>query len=122
MDVNQKVGTVLIVDDDDQVRHTLRRLLTRQGIESILEASDGSEAIYVAAKCQPDVVVLDAAMPYMSGGLAAPFIRKQAPEAKIIAFSGQLETKPAWADAFLVKGAETLLEVLMEVMAEPVVS
>jgi two-component system KDP operon response regulator KdpE len=57
---------ILVVDDEEQVQRTLRRNLTARDYE-VLVASDGEEALDLAAEQEPDVVLLDLVMPRMDG-------------------------------------------------------
>jgi CheY-like chemotaxis protein len=57
---------VLVVDDYPDTRQSLRLLLRSWG-HSVHEAPDGAQALREAEVCHPDVVVLDIAMPGMSG-------------------------------------------------------
>ncbi len=60
--------TVLLADDHRIVREGLRRLLeSRQDISVIGEASDGEEAVQMAAEKHPDVILMDISMPRLSG-------------------------------------------------------
>ena len=52
------------------------------------EAADGNEAIVEAIRLQPDVILLDLAMPNRSGLEALPELRRVAPNAQIVVFSG----------------------------------
>lgn len=78
---------VLLVDDDADLRSMLRRLLSpRRRFEVVGEAGDGSEAIRLAAKLQPDITVLDLMMP-MSGEAALPHLLTAAPSCMVVVFS-----------------------------------
>ena len=80
---------VLIADDYMPFRVMLRSLLEAQaGVEVVAEAVDGQEAVELAHDLEPDVVMLDLAMPRMSGWEAIPLLRRVAPDAKIIVLSG----------------------------------
>jgi CheY-like chemotaxis protein len=59
--------TVLVVDDDDQVREITRLALEVLGGWTVVEASGGSEAVRLARAHQPTVVLLDVMMPDMDG-------------------------------------------------------
>ncbi len=60
--------TVLLADDQDLVRSGLRMLLDAESdIEVVAEARDGSEAVELATRVRPDVVVMDLRMPGMDG-------------------------------------------------------
>jgi two-component system, NarL family, response regulator NreC len=73
-----KKTRVVVADDHGVVRKGLRFLLASEpSIEVVGEASDGRQAIEIAQKANPDVVILDIAMPLMSGIDAANHITKQ---------------------------------------------
>ncbi len=57
---------VLVVDDEASIRHTLERMLKKEGLE-VLTASDGQEALDVFEASKPDLVLLDVKMPKMNG-------------------------------------------------------
>jgi len=58
---------VLVVDDQDLVRHGLRMILERGGVEVVGGAADGAQAVTAAAQLEPDVVLMDLRMPGMDG-------------------------------------------------------
>jgi YesN/AraC family two-component response regulator len=68
---------ILLVDDHKLLRDGLRNIIEqRSNMHIIGEASDGREAIKVASKLLPDVIVIDVAMPGMNGIEAAQQIHK----------------------------------------------
>lgn len=81
---------VLIVDDHAVVRQGLRSFLELQDDPSVLpievvgEAADGAEAVELAGRFQPDVVLLDLVMPVMDGIAAASKIVERCPRSRII--------------------------------------
>ena len=76
---------VLIADDHAIVRHGLSALLgTEKGISVVGQAKDGIEAVKLAKKLIPDVVVMDIVMPRMDGVEATKAIHEALPETKII--------------------------------------
>lgn len=58
--------TVLIVDDDEQIRRLVMRLLAHEGMRP-LEAAEGTTALAVMKREHPDLILLDVLMPGMSG-------------------------------------------------------
>ncbi|GAA1935107.1 response regulator transcription factor [Nocardioides marmoribigeumensis] len=58
---------VLVVDDQDLVRHGLRMILELGGVEVVGEAADGAAAVAAAEDLRPDVVLMDLRMPVMDG-------------------------------------------------------
>jgi CheY-like chemotaxis protein len=96
-------ATVLIVDDDEEIRHVLRLLFETEGMSVVGEASNGVEAVTFALQHQPDFVILDYRLPRLDGEGAAEILRAIAPTSRIVAFSALLDGKPEWADAYLNK-------------------
>ena len=78
---------ILIVDDYQAVRTTVRSLLKWHRFDVCGEAKDGKEAIQKVIELKPDVVVLDINMPEMNGIQAAYQIRQIAPSTKIVFFT-----------------------------------
>ena len=92
---------ILIVDDQEPVRRTLRSLLGQQQHWKIYEASDGQEAIEEIQRVKPDVTLLDIVMPFMSGIEAAYEMRRLVPDIKIILMSSHYTPEEAAALARL---------------------
>lgn len=79
---------ILIADDHELMRATLRTLInSHTGWQVCAEAKDGGEAVAQAKKLQPDLIVLDLAMPVMDGVQAAREIIRSRPEARVIMFT-----------------------------------
>jgi YesN/AraC family two-component response regulator len=100
---------VLVVDDQARARQSLRALLATWPLaEEVREAVNGSEAILLVEKCQPDLVLMDARMPEMDGLEATRMIKSRWPKVKIIMLSMYndfaQEALAAGADAFVGKG------------------
>ena len=88
-DPSARLIDVLICDDDEAIRRLLRAVVAqRPSMRVVGEAADGIHAITEAARLQPDVIVLDLAMPRRTGLDAIVELRQVAPQAKIIVFSG----------------------------------
>jgi DNA-binding NarL/FixJ family response regulator len=79
--------TVLLADDHPVFRQGLRALLERERFEIVAEAPDGLEAIALAERFQPTVVVIDLAMPALNGIDAAREIVRRVPRSKVILLS-----------------------------------
>lgn len=95
--------TVLIVDDDEEIRHVLRLLCETEGLDVVGEAANGVEAVPLALNHQPDFVILDFRLPRLDGEGASEILRAVVPGTRIVAFSAWLEEQPQWADAYLNK-------------------
>jgi DNA-binding NarL/FixJ family response regulator len=79
---------VLLADDQGIVRRGMRALLESEpGVEIVGEASDGQEALRLCETTEPDVVILDVAMPMLNGIDVAAQARKRRPDLRIIVLS-----------------------------------
>jgi DNA-binding NarL/FixJ family response regulator len=80
--------TVLLAEDHAVVREGLRKLLEAEsGITVVGEAATGRQAVEMARKLRPDVVVMDIAMPHLNGLEATRQIRQAMPAAKVLILS-----------------------------------
>src|SRR5271166_3701945 len=77
---------VLLADDHRIVREALRMVLATE-CEVVAEASDGEQAVAIAAQLKPQVVVMDLAMPGIGGLSAAHRIATEAPACKVLVLS-----------------------------------
>ncbi len=83
------VRRVLLVDDDRNLRMLFRLMLEDHGgFDIVGEAADGREAVALARHFQPDVVLLDLAMPGLGGLETLPLLLAVAPTAKVVVLSG----------------------------------
>ena len=81
---------VMVVDDSDDLRDLISMVIRRHpdGWRVVATATEGREAVDEARANQPDLVLLDIAMPVMDGMEALPLIREAAPEALVVMLSG----------------------------------
>src|SRR5581483_6326285 len=107
---NMQKITVLLADDHTVVRQGLRALLVVEGdIEIVGEADTGRQAVTMAKKLLPDVVVMDIAMPLLNGLEATRQITKQLPNTKVLILSSYSDDEyvqqltEAGAAGYLVK-------------------
>jgi PAS domain S-box-containing protein len=84
-------ATVLVIDDDADVRHFIAAGLEEYGHE-VIEAADGGEGIDKFGASQPDLVIIDYIMPGLSGAEVAGHILATSPDQPILFVSGYNET------------------------------
>lgn len=84
--------TVLIVEDVEDTRYFMRLELEQLGY-LVVEAADGAEAVEIALRERPDIILMDLTLPVMDGLAATTMIRKseQMSKVPIIAVSGHEE-------------------------------
>jgi DNA-binding NarL/FixJ family response regulator len=78
---------ILVVDDYQVARRTIRSLLTWHSMHVCGEAENGQQAVEKVKALHPDLVLLDINMPVMNGVQAAYAIRRISPSTKIIFFT-----------------------------------
>ena len=118
---------VLICDDNEALRAMLRVVIDlRPSLHVVGEAADGNDAIREATRLQPDVILLDLAMPRRTGMEVLPELRRIAPDARVIILSGFSTASIAdgaidlGAVRYLTKGAdpEAINDAIEQVVAE----
>ncbi len=104
---------VLIADDHAVVRQGLRAFLEGdRGLELVGEARDGAEAVRLARRLRPDVVLMDLLMPELDGLAATAAVRRELPDTEVVALTSVLEDAAvvgavrAGAIGYLLKTAE----------------
>ena len=118
--------TILLADDHHVIRQGLRTLLEAEPDFSVVgEAGDGREAVELAERLQPNVLVLDLMMPGLSGLEVARQVSQRLPDTRIVVLS--IRTSEAYvmealrngADGYVAKGAsaDELAQAVREVMA-----
>lgn len=84
--MDPQTKSILLVDDNANVRRALRELFETARFTCI-EAEDGAQALEMAERLQPHLIVLDFSMPGMNGLEAAPLLKKKLPDTPIIMFT-----------------------------------
>src|SRR5437867_5799098 len=104
---------VLLVEDHVLVREGIRALLrSLEGIDVVAEANDGREALRLIQTHQPDVVLMDIAMPGLNGLEAAARTAKECPTARLVMLSMHANEEyvrralRAGVAGYLLKGAD----------------
>ncbi len=94
---------VLVVDDSAIWRAFIIRHLLEAGLRTVYVAYDGIQAVYKARTLQPDLILMDVALPHMNGISAAGAIREAVPTAKVVFVSSNCD--PDVRNAALNAGA-----------------
>lgn len=89
---SQKPISIILADDQAEVRNALRRYLDRDGRFTIIaEAENGNQAVGRAELLKPEALILDLAMPDLDGLEALPRLRKASPNTTIIVLSSMVK-------------------------------
>src|SRR3982750_2605925 len=81
--------TVVLIDDSAEVRALIRTQIRLSGLlEVVADGADGTEAIGLAYRHRPDLVLLDMSMPTMDGLDALPGILAVSPSTQVVVFTG----------------------------------
>jgi DNA-binding NarL/FixJ family response regulator len=103
---------LLLADDHTLFRNSLRSLLEARGVEVVGEASDGRQAIDLAGRLRPDLVLMDLSMPVLNGIEATRQLAAQMPELKVVILTASMEDEDlfealrAGAHGYLLKNLE----------------
>jgi two-component system response regulator len=81
------VKRILLVEDSDDSRNSLSKLLEIEGYE-VIEAADGSQAVALALNARPDLILMDLSLPVIDGLTASKEIRSRKSRVPIVALSG----------------------------------
>jgi DNA-binding NarL/FixJ family response regulator len=104
---------ILIADDHALFRDSLRSLLEAHGLEVLGEARNGREAVDLARKLKPEVVLMDLSMPEMDGLAATRLISADLPEVKVVVLTASdedaklFEAIKSGAQGYLLKNLES---------------
>jgi DNA-binding NarL/FixJ family response regulator len=100
--------SVLLVDDHNLVRRGFRRIIEDEPDMVVIgEASNGAEAVELARKLKPQVIVMDCALPQMSGLVAARQILQDSPSAAVLMLS--MHSEETWVRQAMDAGARGYL-------------
>ena len=122
---------VLIVEDNQHVRTTIRMLLTNIGVKKLYEAPDGMTALDTIRTISPDLIILDSEMPYLSGPELVRIVRSPngcpTPDVPIIMLTGHgerwrvVEALRLGVNEFLVKpvSSKQLLDRMVAIFGKP---
>lgn len=101
--------TVVLIDDSDEVRELVKAQFRLSGLLTVVaDGSDGVEAIGLAHRHRPDLLLLDMSMPTLDGLDALPGILAVSPETRVVMFTGFQER--GLAERAKALGAADLLE------------
>lgn len=104
---------LMLADDHQMLREGLRRSMLEQGFDVVGEASDGMEAVEVAYRLRPDVILMDVTMPELDGVEATRRIRQSLPETRVVMLTMHADQDVlanairAGASGYLVKDCST---------------
>lgn len=107
---SQPTLSVLIADDHDLFATSLAELLAGEGLDVVGRATDGAEAVALASRLRPDVVVMDVNMPCCDGIEAAREITGTLKTTRVVMLTGindlevSLRARAAGATAYVIKG------------------
>jgi DNA-binding NarL/FixJ family response regulator len=90
---NHKQLTVVLADDHPVVLIGVRNMLAHDGLQIVGEAGDGDEAIALTLELQPDILLLDLAMPRLPGLEAMHAIVARSPGVKVILLTSTISTQ-----------------------------
>ncbi|HZY11745.1 MAG TPA: response regulator transcription factor [Beijerinckiaceae bacterium] len=84
-----QVRTILIADDDEDLRQALAEQLTLHEEFEVLQAENGAKAIAIARSAQPDLIIMDVGLPDFDGREAVKIIRKNGFKNPIVMLTAQ---------------------------------
>jgi DNA-binding NarL/FixJ family response regulator len=104
---DSKAVRVLVVDDHDAFRGGLSKLLAEQKFEVVGQASDGEQALGVAARLVPDVIVMDLSLPGISGVETTRRLANAVPQSRVLVLT--ISVSDAHVKDAIVAGASGYL-------------
>jgi two-component system cell cycle response regulator DivK len=122
-DLRTSIKTVLVVEDYADSRFMMARLLEMSGYR-VLEAADGREAVRVAERECPDVVLMDLQMPVLDGFTATSIIRRIESTCRVPVIAVSAQSTEDYAAAARLVGCDHFVpkpvdfDLLMELVRE----
>jgi DNA-binding NarL/FixJ family response regulator len=104
---------LMLADDHRMLREGLGRSMREQGFDVVGEAGDGAEAVAMAQRVRPDVILMDVTMPEMDGVEACRQVRQQLPGTQVVMLTMHADQEVlasairAGASGYLVKDCST---------------
>lgn len=104
---------LMLADDHRMLREGLGRSMREQGFDVVGEASDGAEAVAMAQRLRPDVILMDVTMPEMDGVEACRQVRADLPATQVVMLTMHADQEVlasairAGASGYLVKDCST---------------
>jgi DNA-binding NarL/FixJ family response regulator len=107
--------TLLVVDDEPDIRLLLRSLIEREdGLKVVGEAADGAEALAAVEEYDPNVIVIDERMPMLGGIETSTILLERRPDRKIVLCTAYLDDAlQARADAIGISSCVTKGDALL---------
>ena len=102
--------TIVVADDEHDLRDALADMLTAHGFDVLAVATNGTEAVSLAAALSPELVLIDYRMPELDGITATDAIKSRNPDTQVVMFTAfdetslALEAMRAGVSTLLVKG------------------
>jgi len=85
--------TVIIVDDEQDIKETFSEILTLNGIQVVATASDGKEGVEKYRIFKPDIILVDIMMPNYDGFYALEHLKKEFPNSNIVVITGDINSE-----------------------------
>ncbi len=107
--MQNRMKTVLIVDDIPYVRKTLKQILSARGFKVVGEAENGEIAVQLYQELQPEIITMDLVMPLVNGVEATRRILAINPDARIVILSAMMQENLV-ADAIMAGAKDYIIK------------